>query len=126
MVVNAVRCALAHAAQDGRAGREHPEWDLAVGIGINTGEVVMGAMGSRERMDYTVLGDHVNLAARLCSQAGPGQTLLSDSSQRAIADRSEFAIAALPPIVVKGKREPVPVYEVAMPAGHPAPAAHTA
>jgi adenylate cyclase len=111
MVANAVRCALAMQRKMIELGSQHPDWDLAIGIGINTGEVILGAMGSRERMDYTVLGDHVNLAARLCAQAGPGQTLLSDSSYREIAGSSEFAIAALVPIVVKGKREPVPVYE---------------
>jgi adenylate cyclase len=112
MVANAVRCALAMQRKMAELGSQHPDWDLAIGIGINTGEVILGAMGSRERMDYTVLGDHVNLAARLCGQAGPGQTLLSDSSYREVAASSEFAIAALVPIVVKGKSEPVPVYEV--------------
>jgi adenylate cyclase len=83
-------------------------------------------MGSRERMDYTVLGDHVNLAARLCAQAGPGQTLLSHSSYRAIAGSSEFAVATLAPIAIKGKREPVAIYQVGVPADEPAPASHPA
>ena len=86
----------------------------------------MGAMGSRERMDYTVLGDAVNLAARLCGEARAGQTLISASSQRALAGSPEFAITALPPLTIKGKSEPVPVYQVGAPADHPAPAAHTA
>jgi adenylate cyclase len=116
MVANAVRCALAMQRRMTELGSEHPDWDLAIGIGINTGEVILGAMGSRERMDYTVLGDPVNLAARLCSRAGPGQILLSDSSYRAIAGSSEFTVAALAPVVVKGKSEPVPVYDVAEPA----------
>jgi adenylate cyclase len=126
MVANAVRCALAMQRRMRELGSRHPDWDLAIGIGINTGEVIMGAMGSRERMDYTVLGDHVNLAARLCAQAGPGQTLLSHSSYRAIAGLAEFALAALAPIMVRGKSEPVPVYQVGVPAGHPASASHTA
>jgi adenylate cyclase len=88
--------------------------------------VIMGAMGSRERMDYTVLGDHVNLAARLCAQAGPNQTLITESSYRAIAGSSEFAITALTPIALRGKREPVAVYEVGEPPGHSAPAARPA
>jgi adenylate cyclase len=125
MVLNAARCALAMQCQMATLAREHPDWPLAVGIGINTGEVVMGAMGSRERMDYTVLGDGVNLAARLCAEAGPGQTLISASSQRALGDALEFAITALPPLALKGKRDPVAVYQIA-PASHPAPAARPA
>jgi adenylate cyclase len=121
MVANAVRCALAMQRKMAALAGEHPDWHLAVGIGINTGEVILGAMGSRERMDYTVLGDHVNLAARLCAQAGPGQTLISASSQRAIAGSPEFAIAALAPIMLRGKREPVPVYEVGALANDRAP-----
>ena len=126
MVENAVSCALAMQRKTAALARERPDWHLAVGIGINTGEVVMGAMGSRERMDYTVLGDAVNLAARLCGEARAGQTLISASSQRALAGSPEFAITALPPLTIKGKSEPVPVYQVGALADHPAPAAHTA
>lgn len=118
MVRNAVRCALAIQAKTDELGREHPDWDLDVGIGINMGEVIVGAMGSKERMDYTVLGDHVNLAARLCSHAAPGQTLVTETAYQAIADCPEFAAEALAPIAVKGKREPVPVYQI-----RPAPTA---
>jgi adenylate cyclase len=110
---NAVRCALEIQSATDELGRQHPDWDLEVGIGINTGEVIMGAMGSKDRMDFTVLGDSVNLAARFCSHAGPGQTLVTGSTYEAIADCAEFAIEALAPIRVKGKREPLEVYQVA-------------
>lgn len=112
MVANAVRCALEIQAKTDELGREHPDWDLDVGIGINTGEVIVGAMGSKDRMDFTVLGDHVNLAARLCAHAVPGQTLLAASAYQAIADDPEFVTETLEPIAVKGKREPVPIYQV--------------
>ena len=126
MVANGVRCALAMQGKMAMLAAEHPDWHLRVGIGINTGEVIMGAMGSRERMDYTVLGDHVNLAARLCTEAGPGQTLISASSQQALAGSPEFVITALAPLMVKGKSEPVAVFQVSAPAEHPASAEHIA
>src|SRR5919106_672989 len=118
MVLNASLCALE--IQDAMAAlaREHPDWGLAVGIGINAGQVIMGAMGSSSRMDYTVLGDPVNLAARLCSHAARGQILLSADTYRTIAGRPELAAEPLAPIAVKGKSEPVRVYAI-----HPAPAA---
>jgi adenylate cyclase len=112
MVLNASRCALEIQAAMADLRREHPDRQLTVGIGINAGEVIMGAMGSKNRMDYTVLGDPVNLAARLCSHAGPGQTLLSADSYEAIADRADFAADPLAPIEVKGKSEPVYVYDI--------------
>jgi adenylate cyclase len=126
MVANGVRCALAMQGKTAMLAAENPDWHLAVGIGINTGEVIMGAMGSRERMDYTVLGDHVNLAARLCDEAGPGQTLISASSQQALAGSPEFVITALAPLLVKGKSEPVSLFQVSTPAGQPASAAQIA
>ncbi|MDX6750365.1 adenylate/guanylate cyclase domain-containing protein [Geminicoccaceae bacterium 1502E] len=109
---NAVHCALAMQARMGELSAERPSWDLAVGIGINTGEVVMGAMGSPERMDYTVLGDAVNLAARLCGQAGRGQTLVSLPSFEAVRHAADLEAEPLAPLQLKGKRAPVPVYAV--------------
>lgn len=59
---------------------------LHVGIGLSMGPVVMGNMGSAARQDYTVIGDNVNLAARLCSAAKPGEILLSSNIFRAVED----------------------------------------
>ena len=93
-------------------GREHPDWGLDVGTGVDAGEVIMGAMGSKQRMDYTVLGDHVNLAARLCSHASPRQTLVSESAYEMVKDKSRFSFESLDPIHVKGKSKPQKIYAV--------------
>lgn len=86
----------------------------------------MGAMGSKDRMDYTVLGDHVNLAARLCSAASPGQTLMAATSYQAIADHPEFKALPLTPISVKGKNEPIRVYDIQPNLAHAAPEVRSA
>ncbi|MBO6523133.1 MAG: HAMP domain-containing protein [Balneolaceae bacterium] len=84
--------------------------ELAVGIGINSGEAVMGAMGSENRMDYTVLGNTVNLGARLCSAAGKHQILISKpvflNLERKIPTKE------LEKIRVKGIQSLVQIYEV--------------
>ncbi|MDB6073776.1 MAG: Adenylate cyclase, class 3 [Verrucomicrobiaceae bacterium] len=59
---------------------EHSKWRFQVGIGIATGSVIAGCMGSEERLDYTVLGEKVNLASRLCSKAAPGEVLIDDTT----------------------------------------------
>ncbi len=84
--------------------------DIHVGVGINTGEVVMGAVGSRDRMDYTVIGNHVNLGARLCSAAAKGQILITHSVFEHLERR--IPTKTLDPIQVKGIENPVPIYEV--------------
>ncbi|KPA23073.1 Adenylate cyclase 2 [Shimia sp. SK013] len=82
--------------------------ELAVGIGIASGAVVIGAMGARERMDYTVLGSTVNLAARLCSKAGPWEVLV-DRATTDLVDEG-VALDARPAVDLKGYADPVPVY----------------
>ena len=75
--------------------------------------MVMGAMGSEDRMDYTILGDAVNLGARLCSNAARRQILLSEAAYNEIENISWIKTTKLEPIQVKGKSQPIQIYEVA-------------
>lgn len=84
--------------------------EIAIGIGINTGSVVMGAMGSDNRLDYTVIGNHVNLGARLCSAAGPHEIILSENTARNLERSTK--LLELEPVSVKGIEKPVQIYEV--------------
>ena len=107
----AVECSLAMQEKMAHLAVDRPNWNLAVGIGINTGEVIMGAMGSSERMDYTVLGDAVNVAARLCAIAGRGRTLVSLATYEGLEDAGDFAVVPTS-LQLKGKRDAVPAYDI--------------
>lgn len=90
---------------------QYPEYNLHVGLGVASGEVVQGAMGARDRMDFTVLGSVVNLSARLCGKAAPGQ-VLADDVTRVASGADGLVFAPLAPIPLKGYADPVPAYSV--------------
>ena len=83
---------------------------FTVGMGLNTGEVVMGNLGSSSRLNYTVIGDNVNVAARLYDVAQGGQIIISESTYAEVKDR--FAVNELAPVLLKGKPVPLRNFEV--------------
>jgi adenylate cyclase len=95
-----------------RAGGEVPPFEI--GVGINTGEVVAGYIGSSQAMEYTVIGDPVNTGARLCAIAQPGQVLISEPTLARLGDA--FDVRELPEAKLKGKSKPQRVFEVRGPA----------
>ena len=90
--------------------KKRKEKPVFIGIGINKGSAVSGNIGSRERMDYTIIGDAVNLGARLCSAAGPDEILISQDVYNSVAKNTPCK--ELERINVKGKKEKINIYRV--------------
>lgn len=94
---------------------------LSLGIGVSSGEVVAGHLGNRQRLEYTVVGEPVNLAARLASLAGPGEVLVSpatyslvqlSSTEAGIKDQFPLVVHPSSPFRLKGWPHPVIVYQL--------------
>lgn len=96
------------AAEDLLAAVAAADLPRGVGVGVFTGAVVSGAIGPAERRDYTVIGDAVNVAARLCALAAAGE-LVADAATLALVGITDAAWAPVQAVQVKGRREPVPV-----------------
>lgn len=108
-----VRCALDQMERLGRFNRQRVEKDqppIAVGIGIHTGELVAGYVGSSRALSYTVIGDTVNTSARLCGIAEAGQIVVSESTYNRLGNR--FEAEELPPAKLKGKERPLRLFNV--------------
>jgi adenylate cyclase len=113
---HAIRAATAAINMKKRLQELQKEWQrdgkpvISIGIGINTGEVLVGNMGSKQRFDYTVIGDAVNLAARLESQTKEAgeMIIVSEATKNKLADR--FTVHDLGEVIVKGKVQPVHIF----------------
>jgi adenylate cyclase len=91
--------------------KEHHDIETGLGIGINEGEVIAGNVGSAAYMNYTIVGDTVNVASRLCQRARAGEMLFSRSFKRSLDDRGVVVDAMeLPPMTLRGRRTPIDIY----------------
>jgi class 3 adenylate cyclase len=103
-----VRAALAVQRETSRIAEEHPGWPR-FRAAVNTGEALVGVLGAESGRSYTVIGDTVNLAARLEGQAPPGRVVIGASTLRAAPGTHVHALEAMQ---VKGRGEPVEAYLV--------------
>jgi adenylate cyclase len=93
-----------------------PQWqangipEFQVGIGINTGDAVVGSIGTTSRMEYTAIGDTVNISSRVCGIAKPNQILITEAVYEKVKDR--FRTASMGATQLKGKSRMVMVHEV--------------
>ena len=83
---------------------------IRIGIGVNTGSVITGSIGSTRALQYTAIGDAMNVASRLVNVAGSGEIIISEDTYKYVANRIEAV--ALPPVKVKGKAEELKVFRV--------------
>src|SRR3954466_1307446 len=109
----AVACALAmlQALEEfNRTRAAENQAAIRIGVGINTGNVITGSIGSTRALQYTAIGDAMNVASRLVNVAGSGDIIISEDTYRHVADRVEAT--QLPPVKVKGKAEELKVYRI--------------
>ena len=109
----AVQCAISQLEELEKLNakwKQEGRTEVQIGIAINFGEVFAGNIGSDRRLEYTVIGDAVNTAYRLCGKAGPNEILISEPFYQQL--KKKPAVEALEPIQVKGKVNKVPVYRV--------------
>lgn len=111
--VRSVQCALDQMEVLGRFNRKRVEGGhpaLAVGMGLHTGPLVAGYVGSSKAMSYTVIGDTANTSARLCGIALAGQVIVSEHTLARLGPR--FEVEELPPAHLKGKEKPLRIFNV--------------
>jgi adenylate cyclase len=111
--IRSVSCALDQMEVLGRFNRRRVELQqppLAIGMGLHTGPLVVGYVGSSKALSYTVIGDTANTSARLCGVALAGQIIITESTMARLNNR--FEVDELPATHLKGKEKPVRIFNV--------------
>jgi adenylate cyclase len=111
--IRSVECALEQMELLGKFNRtrmEEGHMPLAMGIGIHTGPLVAGYIGSSKALSYTVIGDTANTSARLCGVAAAGQVLISETTLNRLGGK--FEVEELPPAQLKGKEKPFRMFDI--------------
>jgi adenylate cyclase len=111
--MRSVECAMEQMEVLGKFNRTRMEdghMALAMGIGIHTGPLVAGYIGSSKALSYTVIGDTANTSARLCGVASAGQVLVSEQTLSKLGGR--FETEELPPAQLKGKEKPFRIFDI--------------
>jgi class 3 adenylate cyclase len=102
--LDASRCALRMIEERAKLNQTSRH-KIEVGIGVATGSAVAGCMGSADHMSYTVLGERVNLGARLCSQAGRGEVVIDQTTCERLGDLA--TVTPMPDLKLKGFSNPM-------------------
>ncbi len=92
------------------ASTEEPFGQVGLGIGISSGEMFLGNVGSQRRLDYTVIGTDVNIAQRLASEAASGQILITESVKSQLGSR--FRVMQEPSRLLRGLEKQIPVFSI--------------
>ncbi len=109
--VGAAREMLTRFAELSRSWRERYQVEAGLGIGINEGDVVAGNVGSAAYMNYTIIGDTVNVAARLCQRARAGEMLFSSTLKRSLDEHGlDIGARPLPPMQLRGRAHPIDIF----------------
>jgi len=109
--VQAAREMLASFGELARSWKERYHIEAGLGIGINEGDVVAGNIGSSSYMNYTIVGDTVNIAARLCQRARAGEMLFSSTLKQSLDARGvDVGATPLPALQLRGRSNPIDIY----------------
>jgi class 3 adenylate cyclase len=112
MALQGCRCALDIISHTGDADSNPGPSDISVGCGIHKGPAVIGNIGSPEHLDYSVIGESVNLAARLCGFANPMNIVASDTIHASLKDDPLFRFSRGRRVAVKGFNRPITVFDL--------------
>jgi len=119
MASDACACALDIIASVRRLGTTHPEQPVPLGIGIHAGPVVMGNIGTGDHLDYTAIGETVNVAARLCGHAESENIIVSEAVRARVTDRADLRFSEPQSVTIRGLSGRVMLYHLRRSSGNP-------